>query len=224
MTYLELVNRVLRRLREDDVASVETNAYSKLIGELVNEAKREVEDAFDWVALRDTIQATTISGEFRISFSNVGPRFKTLSVFDDTNDTYLELKNSEWLSEQFNTNPVSGKPIYYDYTGLDGDDYQMDLYPIPDGEYIININLIRPQLDLSTDGTELKVHEYPVLLGAYAKAIAERGDDNGMQYQIAYKAYQDALSDAIQIDSRKNGGASLEWGCYPTKDNWHYGN
>ena len=45
MTYLQLVNSVLRRLREDEVDTVDQNSYSKLIGEYVNDAKRAVEDA-----------------------------------------------------------------------------------------------------------------------------------------------------------------------------------
>ena len=50
MTYLQLVNSVLRRIREDEVSSVSQNNYSKLIGEFVNDAKRTVEDSYDWTA------------------------------------------------------------------------------------------------------------------------------------------------------------------------------
>ena len=40
MTYLQLVNSVLRRLREEETASVEnaTDSYVKLVGEFVNDA------------------------------------------------------------------------------------------------------------------------------------------------------------------------------------------
>ena len=59
MTYLELVNKVLIRLREDEVGSVNQTAYSKLVGEFVNDAARLVEDAWDWSALRTTLTVTT---------------------------------------------------------------------------------------------------------------------------------------------------------------------
>jgi hypothetical protein len=43
MTYLELVNAVLRRLRESEVDTVQgvgnTNSYPRLIGDFINEAK-----------------------------------------------------------------------------------------------------------------------------------------------------------------------------------------
>jgi hypothetical protein len=62
MTYLELVNSVLRRMRESTVASVNENAYSALIGEFVNDAKRVVEDAWTWRSLLDTVTIPLISG------------------------------------------------------------------------------------------------------------------------------------------------------------------
>ena len=42
MTYLNLVNNVLRRLREDEVSSVTDNTYSKMVGDFVNDAKKMV--------------------------------------------------------------------------------------------------------------------------------------------------------------------------------------
>jgi hypothetical protein len=51
MTYLELVNDVLVRLREPTVSTVIQTAYSSLIGKFINDAKRQVEDAFAWNVL-----------------------------------------------------------------------------------------------------------------------------------------------------------------------------
>jgi len=48
MTYLEAVNKVLRRLREPEVGSVDETVYSKLIGEFVSDAKSLVENAWSW--------------------------------------------------------------------------------------------------------------------------------------------------------------------------------
>ena len=40
MTYLNLVNNVLRRLREEEVSSVQDSTYAKMVGDFVNDAKR----------------------------------------------------------------------------------------------------------------------------------------------------------------------------------------
>ena len=45
MTYLEIVNKVLVRLRENEVTSLTENSYSKLIADLVNVVKREIENS-----------------------------------------------------------------------------------------------------------------------------------------------------------------------------------
>ena len=44
MTYLELVNDVLTRLRETNVSTVSETNYSALIGKFVNDAKRQIVD------------------------------------------------------------------------------------------------------------------------------------------------------------------------------------
>ena len=62
MTYVQLVNSVLRRLRENEVSTVQSDNYSKLIGDLVNDAKDLVESAWDWSALRTTLAINTVSG------------------------------------------------------------------------------------------------------------------------------------------------------------------
>lgn len=58
MTYLQLINNVLVRLRESEITLEEFNAgnnpYWKLIGSTVNDAKDRVEDAWQWGALRGT--------------------------------------------------------------------------------------------------------------------------------------------------------------------------
>ena len=42
MTYLDIVNNVLRRLREDTVTTVTNDTYSTMVGDFVNDAKQIV--------------------------------------------------------------------------------------------------------------------------------------------------------------------------------------
>ena len=53
MTYLQLVNEVLKRLREDTVTNVVSNddVVADMVVSLVNDAKRTVEDAHTWNVL-----------------------------------------------------------------------------------------------------------------------------------------------------------------------------
>ncbi|MGB1305900.1 hypothetical protein, partial [Pseudoalteromonas marina] len=90
MTYLQLVNSVLRRLREDEVTSVSQNSYSKLIGEFVNDAKRSVEDSYDWTALRTTLTVTTDDTTFNYVLTGSQNRMKLLDVINDTSDFFMQ--------------------------------------------------------------------------------------------------------------------------------------
>ena len=69
MTYLNLVNNVLRRLREDTVTTVTNNTYSTMVGDFVNDAKELVETAWDWSALRSTLTITTVADDYTYSLT-----------------------------------------------------------------------------------------------------------------------------------------------------------
>ena len=45
MTYLNLINGVLRRLRETTVSTYTETTYSTMIGDLINDAKTTIEEA-----------------------------------------------------------------------------------------------------------------------------------------------------------------------------------
>ena len=46
MTYLDIVNNVLRRMREDEVSSIAETTYSKMVGDFVNDAKGIIETSW----------------------------------------------------------------------------------------------------------------------------------------------------------------------------------
>lgn len=206
MTYLQMVNNILKRLREREVSSVNENSYSSLIGVLINDAKREVEDAWDWSALRTTITATTAASTFSYVLTNSKNNIKVLEVINDTSDTYLEYKEARWMTNQFlMSSPETGSPVYYSFNGVDNDgDTIVDVYPIPDAVEILRFNVIQREEELDTDASVITVPAQPILLLAYAKAIEERGEDAGVGASSAYVTAQRSLNDAISLDAIKH--------------------
>ena len=71
-TFLTLTNDVLSRLRESSVTAVSANDYSTLVGKFVNEAKREVEDAWNWNRLRTTITVNTVADSYNYTLTGGG--------------------------------------------------------------------------------------------------------------------------------------------------------
>ena len=212
MNYIQLVNSVLRRLRETEVSSVNDNAYSKLIGDFVNDAKRNVEDAYNWNSLSDTLTAVTATGIFNYVLVGSGQRFRVIDVLNDSSDVIVRNASTRWMNQQFLLNPTqAGTPQYYNFNGTDSaGDTQVDLFPIPNGVYNIRFNVILPQPLLEADADNLLVPSEPVVFLAYAKALAERGEDGGLLSSEAYGLYKTSLADAI----------SLEAGRYFEEETW----
>ena len=203
MNYIQLVNSVLRRLRETEVSSVADNAYSKLIGEFVNDAKRQVEDAYAWNALSETLSASTTNGIFNYVLEGSGQRFRMIDVLNDTSNSVVQNATTRWMNEQFLLTSVQrGSPAYYNFNGTDSNgDTQVDLFPIPNGVYDIRFNVIKPQVALSADADVLLVPSEPVIFNATARAIAERGEDGGILAGEMAFIYNQSLADAIAIES-----------------------
>jgi hypothetical protein len=210
MNYIQLVNAVLRRLRETEVSSVSDNAYSKLIGDFVNDAKRNVEDAYNWNSLSDTLTAVTADGIFNYVLVGSGQRFRVIDVLNDTSDIEVLGASTRWMNQQFLLNPThKGTPSYYNFNGVDSNgDTQVDLFPIPNGVYNVRFNVILPQPLLSADADILLVPYEPVIFLAYAKALAERGEDGGLPSSEAYGLYKTSLADAISLESGRYGEES----------------
>lgn len=210
MTYIELVNAVLRRLRESEVTTVQgagnSNAYARLIGDFVNEAKNQVENAWKWSALRRTLTATTVDGTFNYEIQGSQNNFQVLSVLNDTSDIVMLYKDADWFNEAFLlTNPQRGIPTFYNFNGVSADgDTQVDIYPIPDGVYTLRFNVVLRNVPLSGDSDPMEIPHRPVILLATAMAIEERGEDGGQQSVNAYAAAQSALADAVALDAGRH--------------------
>ena len=204
MTYLQLVNKVLIRLREDQVAAVNENFYSVLIGDFVSQALREVENAWNWNALRTTVQVNTVSGTYGYSLTDVGSGYKFYDVHEDTQDYDLRKASYEQMNHWLLSSPQTDLPQYYDVNGVDSDgDPVVNLYPIPDGAYTINFNMkVLTKLDDDLTGsTSIVVPWLPVQLRALELAVEERGDDQGLSLTFLQQQFEKALGDAIAYDA-----------------------
>jgi hypothetical protein len=204
-TYLEMVNDVLARLRSPQVGSVNDTDYSKLIGKFVNDAKRQVEDAFDWNVLRQAITVTTTAGVASYSLVGSGQKFRELNVLNTSN--YYPMRNTTFSAMQKYLQmgtPSQSAPVYYNYNGFDVSyDTKVDLFPVPDATYTVLFNLVVPQAALVNDSDVIWIPEEIVQQNAFARAIVERGEDGGLNSSEAYQLYRSMLSDYIALESTR---------------------
>jgi hypothetical protein len=205
MTYIQLINDVLVRLRETQVSSSNETAYSTLIGRFVNDAKRQIEDAFSWNVLGQTVTITTTPGTHIYSMTGAGQKFQVMDAINATAN--VGLRNISFVEmnrfQNFAT-PGVGIPEYYAFDGVDNNgDTKVVLYARPDGVYSLPFSLTVPQATLVSDSTLVMVPAPLVVQNAYARALVERGEDGGLNSSEAYQLYRGMLADQIALESTR---------------------
>ena len=206
MTYLQLVNSVLRRLREDEVSSVSQTSYSRLIGEFVNDAKRSVEDSYDWTALRTTLTVSTIDSVFNYTLIGSQNKMKILDVVNDTSNFFMQYKSSHWMNNAFLIDDVpKGTPQFYSFNGVNANgDNGVDLYPKPDKVYQVRFNVVLRTHDFTADSDILAIPSSPVVQLATALGARERGETGGTSAAELFGLADRTLADAIAFDAAQH--------------------
>ena len=206
MTYLNLMNSVLRRLREEETSSVTSTTYVKMVGDFINDAKTLVGQAADWSALRETITISTTASDNTYSLTGGGDNIKVMSMLNDTHNCFMEYQTKDWFNEQlYISSAAEGTPRYFTYNGLDSSgDTQILVGPTPDAVYSIRVDTVKRQADLSTNTDELLIPAMPVIHLAVALLARERGETGGTSTAEYFTIANQYLSDAIAIDAAKH--------------------
>lgn len=198
MTYLQLVNQVLSRLRENQVTALD-NPYLYSIGNHVNDAKRIVEDSWRWSQLKTTDEITTIASTATITLPNTADvNVELVDVFNADTNAELHQRSSRWVRQRKAT---TGQPQYWTVPAGYSSGLRLSLYPIPDDAYTLLVTSYKKQPELLDAADELLVPAQPVYMLAAALAQRERGELAGQPTSEAFSLADRALADAIAYDS-----------------------
>ena len=210
MTFREAINEVLIRLREDTISanwsgdindSSDVSVYQKVVGAIVNDSKRSIESYNDWLVLRETVDISTVADTKNYNLSS-GQDFKILDVVNNSTGTQLVQVSKAYLNNiKYPTDPT-GEPLYYGFNGADASsNLKVDLSPIPTAAQTISFDIVKYQDVLTEAATVIKIPTKPLILGAWARAVAERGEDGGTQSSLIAQEASTAISQAIMMDS-----------------------
>ena len=224
MTYRELINQILIRLREDTIPtdwsgdindSTVISDYQKVVGSLVNDAKRSIEIYHDWLVLRETKNITTVAGTKNYDLSS-GQQIKIVDVVNNDTGTHLKQVSRVYINTVKYPTDGTGEPHYYAFNGTSLSNYttnlKVDLSPVPTEVHTISFDMVKHQDPLKLSLDALIIPSQPVLLAAWARAISERGEDGGTQSSLMALEADEALKQAIILDS---GNAQFESDWYP---------
>lgn len=204
-TYLDCVNGVLLRMRESTVSTVIQSDYSYLIGAMVNETKREIEDAWNWSILRTTKTINTVNGTQNYAITGTSSRTRLLKVYIPTLKRDLEQASQDQMHAWVNMQgTVTGGPQYFSIGNSNtSDEITLDLWPIPDQAYAVKVDCVVPQANLVNDLDVVYVPSELVIQGAYLRAINERGEDQGRLSDQQNDLYRKAVATYIAIESAR---------------------
>lgn len=199
MTYLNLVNNVLMRLREPNISSVSENKdpVVNVVKMLVNDAKRYVESTHQWNATRYIWRFGTekLKAAYTLDSTKDGARIATVQV---------DYKNvDQWdLRAIINGGPEFGKPYRYAWEGTDDEgNIMLRFDPIPEDVYSVEVLGWRNLPDLQYDSDFIRIPAQPVLYYALALSARERGEVGGQTAQELFGMADKYISDSIALDA-----------------------
>ena len=235
MTLLQLVNRVLRRLREDEVTDFSAD-YTTLIVDFLGEIHAEVLDEHDWSSMDHDLRvlgvasqreydlsATTANGgDVEVGYSPTTEKSLVRQIdgtpvaywYTDTSSVQgTRIPQISW--EQYyamykeNRTDTADQPAYFALTQR-ADGFRLAMWPAPVGSGgALEIRFHTPETVISSESsittTTIKAPERPLVLGALYLALNERGEELGEPGNIAEQRYYKALAAAKEADQMNNG-------------------
>lgn len=220
-TQLQIVNQVLRRLREDQVTATTDNPYSQLLASFVSDIHQEVLETHTWSKLDTEYSVTLVAGtttyaisgltegSFLLYDSSEAPLvFLLASALDTapyqmTQETYTDrwADAKSWSSATTQATPIVFA-IVRTTTG-----WSLVLRDIPSAAAagkLVKMLWWTPEVELQSDGTtdstSIGVPSRPVYLGTLFLALNERGEEIGEPGGLAEKRYINALSAAREVE------------------------
>ena len=226
-TQLTIVNDVLRRLREEQVSSVSSTDYSKLIGAFVNDAKEELEDMWFWTVNETEIDVSILGDsstrEYDLTETN-DRSFLIRAQYDHTPMAYdvtssenaqlmdIPLKDlRSFRNTSRSIDDTLAQPINFALKpDTDGRGWSIELQQASSSARTWRTYWYAPQTELVYDGTddntEVLLPRRPIVLLALYYAQYERGEaqPGGFEEQRAHTAAAAAMEIDMQTHKKSD--------------------
>ncbi len=208
MTYTDLVNEVLMRLREDTVSTIGGSRLTvtddpvvDIVKLAINDAKRTVEDAHQWNALRHDWSVTTQTGVHTYPLTDAKSFATIESIYGESGHAVRNVRLG-YIHQKAAGNPANNTPMYWAVSGQDlNGDVTIRFFNTPKDAQDYTVHGFKRTPDLDQDSDRLVVPSAPVIYLAFALAARERGEAAGAQSTELFTMASMYLKDAIALDA-----------------------
>ena len=234
MTYLELVNEVLVRMREDEIESVndpDNDPQQRLACKFVQDAHRRVADAHTWNANRRIWLVDLIHGVSNYTLPET-PQGSAIYSVARVKPVQQLLEVNARKFAQFQ--PSKGSPQYFSPMSTVDGALEMRVYPTPDsthsstggikmytegrfgmatfasGSKALAVTGYAKPMPLKSNDDVIQIPNAPVMDYALAFAHSERGEAGGRAAIELLESARSSLGDAIAWDVN-NSPAEYIW-------------
>lgn len=203
MTYLEVVNSVLARLREDTVTTLSgsDDVVVELVKEFVKDAVRTVEDAHTWNALSAewTEVVPADQATFALTSSNRSP---IIDYIYSSEGSKLKQARREDVRRRTLVGSQSGTPQYFCTDGVAANgDTRITVWPAPKSSTTFHAYGFQRTAELVNDNDEINIAPRAVIHYAQAQAVRERGEAGAQPAVELLALAKRYLEDAIAKDA-----------------------
>lgn len=213
MTLLEAVNKVLEKLREDQVTSL-TAEYPDMVAGFVNEAKEDIEDMGPWYALRTTVNETLTPASGTLDLSSytndrsylLYTKNMPLAFITTANEeSRLQVVEKGEIDALNALDPDAQDSVPYAVAfSSSNDGLVATFFPAPDAAYTVRFVFVVPQDDLTATTDEISIPGAPVWRLALFYALEERGEDFAGPAARAGERAKQAVFNALMADFGKD--------------------
>lgn len=175
MNALQLVREVQKRLRLPQSSSL-AEPHAQLILSYINTVQRDLmTEVGVWDALKVYGEFTTEAGE---SLYTVAVEGKEIDVIRYMAVNGSEIKKvSDETFRQLKKYNTTGTPQYYRFYSRTGDSIVVELYPVPDAVYTVEVEALAKPPRLVNDLDTPILDEDAIVAGAVMIAKREQGED-----------------------------------------------
>jgi hypothetical protein len=217
LTFLNIINRVLRRLRETEVATYNETEFSTLIGDVVNTVKSEMEEAWYWNSLRDTYSVAASYPSASYALTGTSSEGIVMDAWNRTYGNEIKRGTSAGFNRKYFGTPVGqsvprGIVSEYVQTGLDTNyDIKVDIYPPPSEDQTLYFNVYVPQADMAADATITRVPQNVLIEEVVARMRVARGVEGAPQAAPGETFIMTNLLARAIADDQSADGTETDW-------------
>jgi len=200
LTYLQLVNRVLKRIENTEISEVTTATGNALIiSEMINEAQTVISNEANWQSLYTTRTFATVAST---AFYDLATDFgKGIDLINTTSNLILNECNIQDIDAFDSDASDTGTPTYY---AIAGNQYR--LYPTPSAVETIRDRYYKVPTTLSanTGTSTLPLECEPCIIYYTLARMHEtmKENDEGDRCQVQYQKFLEAAkkTNAVKIN------------------------